>query len=132
MNYEKRCAAIREDMRDIMSAIAAPFGQTPEEYVGDDFGFEFGVDAADVERIHVTLLLENGAEHAFEDGGNVVLRVAHGEDTVAYVAPRNFTDEAFAAWDDDELWDDKLENIRVNVSAVIGRISGLAASAAKP
>jgi hypothetical protein len=125
MSYETRYAAIKDDLRDIITEIAKPFGQAPEEYVGDNFGFEFGVDGADGEIIHVTLLLEDGADHGADDAGNVVIRVNHGEQAIASVAPNNFSAEAFAGWEDDELWDDKLDTLRVNVGEITSTIRGL-------
>ncbi len=133
MSYETRYEAIKEDLRDIMTEIGKPFGQVPEEYVGDDYGFEFGLEAADGEIIHVTLLLQDGADNGVDDGGNISLRVNRGEETVMLVSPHNFTQEVFAQWDDDDLWDDKLDNLRVNVGEVGYRLSGMVGSdRAKP
>lgn len=79
MDYETRYAAIREDLRDIINEIAKSFGKDPDQYVGDDCGFEFAVEDVDGEVIQVTLLLEDGADQGFDGAGNITLRVNRGE-----------------------------------------------------
>jgi hypothetical protein len=133
MSYETRYAAIREDLRDIITEIGKPFGKDPDQYVGDDIGFEFGVEDADGEVIQVTLLLEDGADHGFDDGGNICVRVNRGEETLMLVSPHNYSQETFAAWEDDDLWDDKLDTLRVNIGEISYRVGALAnGSARKP
>lgn len=126
MNYETRYAAIREDLRDIITEIAKPFGKDPDQYVGDDCGFEFAVDGTDDELIQVTLLLEDGADHGFDGAGNVCVRVNRGEETLLLVSPHNYSQEAFADWEDGDLWDDKLDNLRVNIAEIAYRVGALA------
>ncbi|MNU31168.1 hypothetical protein D3C71_196850 [compost metagenome] len=133
MSYETRYAAIREDLKDIINEIAKPFGKDPDQYVGDDCGFEFGVESADGEVIQVTLLLEDGADQGFDGAGNISLRVNCGEETLLLVSPHNYSQEAFADWEDGDLWDDKLDNLRVNIGEIAYRVGLLAnAPSSKP
>ncbi|NTF17145.1 hypothetical protein G6L37_01705 [Agrobacterium rubi] len=132
MSYETRYATIREDLRDIISEVAQSFGADVEGHVGDSYGYEFVVDAADGELIRVTLLLEDGADHGFDDGGNAILRATKGDEEILTVAPHNRTGEVFAFWGDDELWDDKIDNLRANVASSARSIGRAVSHSAKP
>jgi hypothetical protein len=125
MSYETRYEMIKEDLRDIMAEIGSSFGRAPEEYIGDDFGYEMGMDAEDGRLVHVTLLLRDGADDGYEGAGNLLLHVNHGDETIMSVIPDNLTDNVFADWGDDELWDDKVDMVRVNVAEIRNTLAGI-------
>jgi hypothetical protein len=131
MDYETRFAGIRDDMRSIAEEIAADFDVKVEEYVGDELGYEFGVMAPVGEVLHVTFLLADGADARSPHGGNVILAVDIGEERVLTLAPHNYTEEAFAAWDDDEAWEGKIDSMRVAIDDIRYRL-GQYVSAAAP
>lgn len=123
MSYETRYAAIRNDLKRLMTRVADIFGAEVESYVGDDYGFEFAVDAQDGEMIHVTGLLEDGADHGAEGAGNVVIRVNRGDDDVLLVAPGNRTGKAFAEWEDDDAWQEKIEILEASIDNVASHVA---------
>lgn len=127
MSYETRYATVREDLRDILTEIGKPFGKSAEDYVGDASGFSFTIDAIEGDPAMVSILLEDGIDVGM-DGGNVVLRVEHESEVVALVAPHNRTDEIFAEWGDDDLWDDKIDILRANIPDVISKVGLVSAS----
>lgn len=122
--YEERYDAILPELRGIVEGMAKPFDAVVEEYRDDEFGLSFSVEKGG-ETIWVTANLDDGQQAGIADAGNVVVRVDLGEQSVLTIAPHNFSDDVFAPFSDDAIWEDKLEWVRVRTADVIDAISAI-------
>jgi hypothetical protein len=120
--YQERFEAILPELRGIVEKMAQPFGAEVEEYTDDEFGVSFLVKR-DEDTLWVTANLDDGQQANLPDTGNVVVRVDIGEENILTIAPHNRTEDVFVSFSDDDMWEEKLEWIRVRTVDVIDTIS---------
>jgi hypothetical protein len=120
--YHERFEAILPELRGIVEKMAQPFDADVEEYRDDEFGVSFLVERGG-ETLWVTANLDDGQQANMPETGNVVVRVDIGEESVLTIAPHNYTEGVFVPFSDDEMWENKLEWIRVRTVDVIDAIS---------
>lgn len=120
--YEERFEAILPELRQIVERMSAPFDAVVEEYRDDEFGLSFSVNKDDGV-LWVTANLDSGEQAGRPDAGNVVVRVDIGEESVLTIAPHNYTDDVFAPFEDDALWEEKIDWVRVRTADVIDAVS---------